>query len=116
MSSPLFLSDGLSDPVERLVLQTPDLEFQQHGLHARRASEIFPLGFVDLRPLDLEEGQAPPVDPAHLNRREFAATTDQPEGREKDVVGLDHLVLLPGPRPKRTCARRTAMTSGGEIG
>jgi len=98
MSSPLFLSGGLSNGVKGSILQTPDLELQKHWVHARRASVIVSFGFVDLRSLDLEESQAPPVDPAHLDRRECPAT-DNPERAKENVVGSDHLVLLPGGGP-----------------
>ena len=91
-----------SERLEGDVLEASHFRLQKTQVHERGAAVVLALGVLHPRTRDPEDGHSPAVHPTHLDSPKLAPA-DEPQGPEKEVVGLKHCVALP-------------WTAGGEVG
>jgi hypothetical protein len=83
--SPLLLSDG----IESQVLQAPHLELEKLEVHHRRPAVVLSFDILHARTFDAEDRHPSAVESANHHLVELSSS-DQPEGSEEKVIGLEH--------------------------
>jgi hypothetical protein len=110
MLSPLLFPDR----VEGAVLEPPELELEELEVHGGVSTPVLALGPVEPVPLDEEDGETSPVQVAHPDRPQLAATGERISAQE-EVLGLEHAAppfRSPGSRPPAG----VVVVSGEEVG
>jgi hypothetical protein len=82
-----------TERLECQVLQACDLGLEETQVHHRRTTVILALDVLHARAFDVEDRHAPAVDALNLDIAQLAAA-DEPQGSQKQILGLKHRCLL----------------------